>query len=69
MKAGLYTDVGEVLTQMADRRVPLGVVPNLPGWMVLPMLASSGLADLFASTVTYERTTRAKLLGELRLTL
>lgn len=60
VKVGLYTDVGKVLARMADHRVPLGTVTNLPGWMALPMLAGSDLSDLFASTVTYERTSRRK---------
>jgi phosphoglycolate phosphatase len=56
----LYSGAKEVLSALCDRGLPLGVVTNLPRWMAMPMLASSRLADLFASTVTYERTSRRK---------
>jgi HAD superfamily hydrolase (TIGR01509 family) len=42
----VYPGAAEVLRRM-HRRVALGVVTSLPGWMANPMLAAHGLDDLF----------------------
>ena len=47
----VYPGAGEVLRQM-HRRVALGVVTSLPGWMADPMLTAHGLDDLFAVVQT-----------------
>jgi HAD superfamily hydrolase (TIGR01662 family) len=56
----LYPAVRETLQKLSERRVPLGVVTNLPSWMADSMLAVSGIRDTFGSVIDYGQTTRHK---------
>ncbi|MBM7804203.1 HAD superfamily hydrolase (TIGR01509 family) [Geodermatophilus bullaregiensis] len=47
----LYPGAEEVLRRLR-RRIALGVVTSLPGWMTHPMLAAHGLDDLFTVVQT-----------------
>lgn len=47
----LYPNVQKVLCCLSRRRIPMGVVTNLPKWLVEPSLRSLGMMRYF---VTYE---------------
>ena len=51
----LYRGVRSGLREISARSMPTGVVTNLPGWMALPMLTSSGLRDYFGPIVDYSK--------------
>lgn len=55
-----YPGVPETLEQLSDRGVPLGVVTNLPSWMVSPMLRAAAIDPLFDSVVHYGRARKPK---------
>lgn len=55
-----YPGVVETLGELSQRGTLMGVVTNLPDWVVQPMLACHGLADLMGSVVTWGRTSRRK---------
>lgn len=48
----LYEGVQQTLDNLRILGTSLGVVSNLPGWLVKPLLESKGLNDYFATTIT-----------------
>lgn len=56
----LYPGVRRGLEEMSKRSIPYGIVTNLPGWIVLPMLRSLGLRDYFGAIVDYGTPRRRK---------
>jgi phosphoglycolate phosphatase len=56
----LYSDVDDVLSELAKRNVPMGAVTNLPRWLADPMLECLGLAERLDSLVHFGRTKRRK---------
>lgn len=56
----LYMDAERVLHELAERRVALGAVTNLPRWLAGPMLGCLDLDELFSTVVTYGDTQRRK---------
>lgn len=55
-----YPGVMSSLGALRRKRVPLGVVTNLPAWVADPMLACLELTTFFGSVVDYGRTKRHK---------
>lgn len=51
----LYPGVREGLAELQRWSMPLGVVTNLPGWLVEPILSRIGLARYFAGTAVAAR--------------
>ena len=47
-----YGGVQPTLDALRDRGTLMGVVTNLPGWLVSPMTQASGIAELFDAIVT-----------------
>lgn len=45
----LYPDVSEVLCCLSRRHIPMGIVTNLPKWLVEPPLRSLGMVHYFAT--------------------
>ncbi len=56
----LYEQVGQTLETLRNRNTSLGVVSNLPGWLVQPLLESNGLNGYFATVITPRRGLPAK---------
>ncbi len=56
----IYPGVRRGLEEMSKRSIPSGIVTNLPGWIVLPMLRSLRLQDYFGAIVDYGRPARRK---------
>ena len=48
----LYERVFETLDSLRERGTLIGVVSNLPGWLVRPLLQSTGLESYLAATAT-----------------
>lgn len=55
-----YPDAVATITELAEHDTPVGVVTNLPDWMVRPMLECHGLHELMGSVVTWGRCSRRK---------
>ena len=49
---GFYDSVLETLVQLSDRATSMGVVSNLPGWLVRPVAQATGIAGYFDAIVT-----------------
>ena len=47
-----YHGVLETLEALRDRGTPMGVVTNLPGWLVTTLTKATGIEDYFDSVVT-----------------
>ena len=47
-----YDGVRETLDKLGDRGTLMGVVTNLPGWLVRPVAEATGIAEYFESVVT-----------------
>lgn len=56
----LYPGVASALEHLANGGIALGVVTNLPRWMVQPMLAASGLTSILGTVIDYGATHRRK---------
>lgn len=48
----LYEGVLQTLDGLRERRTLVGIVSNLPGWLVTPLLQSTGLEGYIAATAT-----------------
>ena len=48
----LYERVPQTLERLRERETLIGIVSNLPGWLVVPLLQSTGIDRYFASTAT-----------------
>ena len=48
----LYEQVLHTLDILRERGTPIGIVSNLPGWLVRPLIESKGMDMYFAATVT-----------------
>ena len=48
----LYDRVPQTLERLRARKTLLGIVSNLPGWLVVPLLESTGIDKYFAATST-----------------
>ena len=48
----LYDGVRQTLERLRERETLLGIVTNLPGWLVEPLLESTGIDQYFAATAT-----------------
>ncbi|MDE0420723.1 MAG: HAD hydrolase-like protein [Gammaproteobacteria bacterium] len=48
----IYDGVFETLERLRARSTPIGVVSNLPGWLVGPLLESTGVGGHVAATAT-----------------
>ena len=48
----LYERVMQTLETLRNRKTSPGVVSNLPGWLVRPLLKSKGLKEYFAIVIT-----------------
>jgi len=59
-RVALYPDALVTIDALRDAEMPLGIVTNLPDWIVAPMLAGHDLTESFGSIVTWGRTKRRK---------
>lgn len=59
-KPSFYPNALTTISELSEQGTPLGVVTNLPEWMVAPMLNCHGLEELLGSVVTYGRARRRK---------
>ena len=48
----LYDGALRTLEDLTDRETSMGVVTNLPGWLVTPLVQATGIAGYFAAIVT-----------------
>ena len=48
----LYEGVLQTLDSIQERGSSIGIVSNLPGWLVRPLLQSTGIEKYFTATVT-----------------
>jgi phosphoglycolate phosphatase len=55
-----YTDALTTIAGLSEQGTPLGVVTNLPTWIVAPMLECHGLDEMLTSVVTWGRAARRK---------
>lgn len=55
-----YEGMPRVLDLLRERDTPMGVVTNLPGWLVRPMLEATGIKGYFDVAVTPRRGVPAK---------
>ena len=55
-----YEGMPQVLDLLRERDTPIGVVTNLPGWLVRPMLEATGIEGYFDVVVTPRRGVPAK---------
>lgn len=51
----LYDGAIETLGTLVDLETPMGVVTNLPAWLVNPMIAGTGLDEYFDTVITPNR--------------
>ena len=56
----LYEGVSPTLDGLRARGTPIGIVTNLPGWLVQPLLESTGIGDYAAALETPRRGVPAK---------
>ncbi len=56
----VFDGVRETLARLLARGTATGAVTNLPGWVAVPMLRSTGLQDLFTVVIDYGKTRRHK---------
>ena len=56
----LYEGVLPTLDRLRARGTPIGIVTNLPGWLVLPLLESTGIGEYAAAVATPRRGVPAK---------
>lgn len=56
----LYDGALRTLNDLSNRATSMGVVTNLPGWLVTPMLQATGIAGYFEAIVTPRRGVPAK---------
>lgn len=54
-----YPGVPKTLRTLHERRLPLGVVTNLPAWIAEPMLSCVGIAGYFGSVVVWSRSQKS----------
>lgn len=47
IEPSLYPEVRETLAELARRRVPMGIVTNLPQWVAEPMLRQAEIDSIF----------------------
>jgi HAD superfamily hydrolase (TIGR01549 family) len=59
-KVALYPGALATIGALRNAGLPLGIVTNLPEWIVTPMLAGHDLTGCFESIVTWGRTKRRK---------
>ena len=57
----LYAGVLDALAELSDRRVPVGVVTNLPGWIAEPLLLAARLDTHLRPVVSYGRAAQPSL--------
>ena len=48
----LYAGVVQTLDELRARGTPIGIVTNLPGWLVQPLLESTGIGEYAAAVAT-----------------
>ena len=48
----LYEGVRQTLDCLRERGILIGIVSNLPGWLVRPLLQSTGIENYFTATAT-----------------
>lgn len=56
----LYEGALQTLSNLANRGTAMGVVTNLPGWLVRPLIHGKGIARYFGAIVTPRRGIPAK---------
>ena len=56
----LYDGALRTLNDLSDRATSMGVVTNLPGWLVTPLVQATGVAGYFEAIVTPRRGVPAK---------
>ena len=56
----LYEGVLQTLPTLRQNGCVMGVVSNLPGWLAIPLLQTTGIESYFAATVTPRRGLPAK---------